>query len=234
MTATADRKAAVAPALPQPGYTAPRVNLLPPEIYGAQSVSRLKRVLALSLVLVVALCGGGYALFAFALSAQEDALAEAESETIRLTQEQTQYAEVPVVLNRLEQLEDAREQGMSTETLWRDYLGYVFAVMPGGVQVASITVSGATPMLAPAISTDPLQGESVSQIGFTALSDTMPNLANWQDALDSIPGFQDVWVSTVTVGEDEETKTPRYEFAVTAQVTDEAYANRFLPMEGEG
>lgn len=234
MTATAERKSNPV-AVPGAGpYVAPRVNLLPPEIFGARAVSRLKRVLALSLVLVVLVCAGGYGAFAFALSAQKDALADAEARTIELTQAQKQYAEVPVVLNRLQQLEDAREQGMSTEMLWQDYIEYVLAVLPGGVQIASLTVEGATPMLAPAPPADPLQSESVSRIVFTAVSPTMPDIAQWQDQLATIPGFLDVRVSTVTVGEDEETKAPRFEFAVSAQITDDAYANRFAPVEEEG
>ncbi|GIG35112.1 fimbrial assembly protein [Cellulomonas pakistanensis] len=235
MTAISERKATPAAGVPQPApYIAPRVNLLPPEIYGARAMGRVKRVLALCLVLVVAVAAGGYALFSFALSTQEKALADADAETMRLTAAQQQYAEVPVVLNRLEQLEAARQQGMSTETLWREYLGYVFAAMPGGVKVASLTVDGATPMLAPAAPADPLQAESVSRLDMTAVSDTLPNIAQWQDQLDTIPGFDDVRVTAVTVGEDTDTATPRFEFSVSVQVTDEAYANRFLPNEDEG
>jgi hypothetical protein len=188
----------------------------------------------MALVLVLVVCGGVYALAAVRLSAQQDALADAEAETLRLTAAQQQYAEVPVVLTRLSQLEQARESGMSTETLWQDYLGYVFAVMPQGVKVASLQVTGATPMLAPAATTDPLQGESVTRVDFTAVSDTVPNVAAWRDSLDAIPGFQDAWVSVVTVGEDEETSTSWFEMSVSVQVTDEAYANRFVPVEGEG
>lgn len=216
-------------------FMAPRVNLLPPEIYAGRAVGRLKRYLALGLVLVVALSGGGYALASVHLGAQKDALEAAEAETLRLTAAQGEYAQVPALLARVQQLEDARELGMSTETLWRDYLGYVFATMPGGVKVASIQVTGATPMLAPAVPTDPLQGlDAVTQLQFTGISDTMPNAAAWQDALNAIPGFQDAWISVVTVGEDEDDQTPRFELSVSVQVTDEAYANRFAPAEGEG
>lgn len=217
------------------GYVPPRVNLLPPEIYASQAVGKLKRYLALGLILVIALCGGVYTLASMRLDAQKTELAAAEADTLALTQAQAQYAEVPVVLSRLQQLEEARQLGMSTETLWADYLGAVFAVMPGGVKVASITVAGATPLLAPAAETDPLQGPgAVTQLDLTAISDTLPNIAQWQDGLNSVPGFQDAWVNVVTVGEDEDDNTPRFELSVRVQVTDEAYAHRFLPEEGEG
>ncbi len=236
MTAISDRRATPASGTPEVRpYTPPRVNLLPPEFYSAQAMGRLKRVLALVLVLVVALSAGVYGLFSMALSQQRDALAEAEAETSRLLVRQQDFAEVPVVLNRLEQLEQARTLGMSTEVLWQDYLGYVLAVMPGGVKTASVKVSGATPMLAPAATTNPLlQDGAVTQLELTAISDTLPNIAQWQDNLNQIPGFQDAWVNLVTVGEDEDTKVPWFELSVTVQVTDEAYANRYLPTEEEG
>jgi Tfp pilus assembly protein PilN len=234
VSAPTERKATPGKGVPMaPGYVAPRVNLLPPEIYGSRAMSRLKRMLALSLVLVLAVCAGGYALFSFARSAQQDALADAEAETIRLTQEQAQYAEVPKVLGRLGDMERARDLGMSTETLWGDYLGYVFSVLPQGVRMASFTTVGATPVLSPAAPADPLQPQAVTQISFTAQSDTLPNLADWQDALDAIPAFEDARVSVITRGEDDDTKTGRFEFEVSVQVTDQAYANRFAPVEGE-
>lgn len=235
MTATTDRKVPVGPTATGPGaYTAPRVNLLPPEIYGARAMGRLKRVLALALVGVILVAAGGYAGFAFLLSAQKSALADAENETIRLTQAQTEYAEVPTVLNRLQQLQDARRLGMSTETMWADYLGYVFSVLPGGTQIASLKVEGATPMLSPAIPADTLAPSSVSRLDMTAVSGTIPDVADWQDRLSTIPGFTDARVSLVTAGQDPETEAGRYEVVVSVLVTDAAYANRFLPTtEGE-
>jgi hypothetical protein len=233
---TTKERSAPAPVAPiAGGYTPPRVNLLPPEIYASQAVGRLKRYLVLALVLVVALSGGVFALASARLADQEAELAAAEADTLTLTQAQSEYAEVPVVLGRLQQLQLAREVGMSTETLWYDYIGAVFAVMPGGVKLASITTVGATPMLAPAATTDPLQADgAVTQLDLTGISDTLPNIAQWQDGLNSIPGFQDAWVTVVTVGEDETTNVPRFELAVRVQVTDAAYAHRFLPQEGEG
>jgi Tfp pilus assembly protein PilN len=234
VSAPTERKATPAKAVPQaPGYIAPRVNLLPPEIYSSQAMSSLKRMLALSLVLVLAVSAGGYAAFSYVRSAQQKELAAAEAETIRLTKEQAQFAEVPQVLSRLDDLEQARQLGMSTETMWRDYLGYTFSVLPPGVQMASFATEGATPVLSPAIPVDPLQPAAVTRVSFTALSDTLPNLASWQDALDAIPGFEDARVSVITRGEDDDTKVGRYEFEVSVQVTDQAYANRFAPDEGE-
>lgn len=235
MTTTKERSVPTPVGAVPGGYTPPRVNLLPPEIYAGRAVGRLKRYLALALVLVLAVSGGVYALASMRLSDQEDELAKAEAETLRLTQAQAEYAEVPVVLGRLQQLEDARELGMSTETLWLDYIGAVFAVMPVGTQLSTLTVAGATPMLAPAEATDPLQADgAVTQLDMTAISDTLPNIAQWQDGLNSIHGFQDAQVTVITVGEDEDNNTPRFELSVRVQVTDEAYAHRFLPEEGEG
>lgn len=213
------------------GAALPQVNLLPPEIRAFRALGRIKRGLAFGLVAVLLLAALAYLWAMLQVSSASRELADSQADTVRLTDQQQQYAEVPVVLGQLNTLRTAREQGFSTEIEWTPYLKAIFAVMPEGVSISSIVVSGATPMLAPAPASDPLQAPSVTRIEFTGRSATLPDTGGWVDALNSIPGFSDAWVSSATVAEDENYGV-HYEVVSSVQVSDLAYTNRFASEEG--
>ena len=136
-------QAAMAPLLPQ-------VNLLPPEIRAARGLTRVKRWLAL-VVLLALLVAAGLVLLAMMAQQSADAeLAVQQQETERLMSEQARYTEVPVVLGALDRARTAREVGMSTEILWRPYLNAIAATAPEGVRIENLRYQGSTPMVLPA------------------------------------------------------------------------------------
>jgi Tfp pilus assembly protein PilN len=217
-----------------PLYGLPQVNLLPPEVRAARSLGVLKRWLAIALVLVLALIGLGYGAAYLATQSAEDELAEAQAETTRLQSEEAKYAEVPQVLGAIDSTETARLLGMSSEIRWKTYLDAVTAVLPGGVSIDQFTMTG--PALdaaaAPITATDPLQQPSIGSISFQGQSRTVPDTAAWVDALASVPGFVDPWVSSVSVTEED--GAVYYSVTSTVQLTDQTLANRFVPTEEEG
>ena len=218
-------QAMVAPSLPQ-------VNLLPPEVRSARGLKVVKRWLASAVVLSLLLAAG---LVGLAVLAQRDAdaeLAVAQAETDRLMAEQEKYAEVPIVLRRLDLIERAREVGMSTEVLWSPYLSAIAATAPEGVNIESVTVTSTTPMSLPTAPANPLQALSAGTITFTAGSLTVPDTAAWLDGLGTIPGFADAWFSSATIAEID--GTTYYSVSATVQFSDQAYARRFVATEEEG
>lgn len=214
---------------------APQVNLLPPEIRASRSLRTVKRLLALALVAVLALAGLGYAFAAMqASSARSEAEAE-QAETRRLLAEQQQYAEVPQVLGALDSAEQARLLGTSTEVLWKPYLDELFNSAPPNVQFASISVEGATPMLAPPVPTDPLQEQSMLTLTFTGRSLTLPDAMAWVETLEAIDGFDHAYVQTAVsaLGTDSVwADVVHFEVQGTVQVMDTAFENRFVEQEG--
>lgn len=212
--------------------TLPQVNLLPPEVYAARGLRTTKRWLVISLVVTVVVCFGvfGMALISGAQAATE--LAEAQAETTRLQEAQAEYVEVPIVLDALANATDARTVGMSTDVQWKSYMDALTAVLPPNVSFDSLAVSVATPGTAPAAPADPLQQPSVGQIQLTARTSTVPDTSAWIDAMNSVPGFSDAWVSSATSSEDE--SGIYYTVAATVQVTDGAFSHRFDTIEGEG
>ncbi|MFS0704174.1 fimbrial assembly protein [Cellulomonas sp. 179-A 9B4 NHS] len=207
----------------------PQVNLLPPEYGARRALAALKRRLLFALVVVLAVAAVAYGVAFTTLTAARAEQTRAEQETTRLLQEQQQYAEVPQVLGQLTRAEDARRLGMSTEIMWAPYLRAVGAVMPEGMLLTQFAMTGATPMLAPAPPSNPLQKETVSALAFEAVTDEVVDTAAWADALNAMPGFHDAWVSTASA--DEYNGQPVYKYTSTVRVTSDAYADRFAEEE---
>ncbi len=205
----------------------PQVNLLPPEIRAARGLKTVKQLLGLVVVLVLGLCAMAYVFAMLDKGRAADGLAEAQAETTRLQAEQQKYAEVPQVLGQLSTTKTARELGMSTEVLWAPYYGALAAVLPPNVSFDNLAVTQATPMTAAPGPSTPLQALSIGQVQFTARSATLPITADWVDALDSIPGFGDAWVSSATITQDAESGVTYYNVSASVQVRDTAYALRF-------
>ncbi|GAA3821568.1 PilN domain-containing protein [Cellulomonas soli] len=210
----------------------PQVNLLPPEVRAARGLRATKRWLGLGLVATLALCVAGYGAALISGGLADAELTDAQARTGVLQAEQTQYAEVPVVLNALNQATTARQLGMSTEVQWKPYIDAIAAVLPEGVSIDTFTVTGATPMAAAAAPTDPLQAAGMGSIQFTTRSSTIPDVAAWVDALDSVPGFASAWAGAATLTSDE--TGAYYTVSSAVVVTSDAFSLRFEQVEGEG
>ncbi|MDM7831222.1 PilN domain-containing protein [Cellulomonas edaphi] len=210
--------------------TLPQVNLLPPEVRAARGLKALKRLLGLGLVAVLILLAGGYVGATLVSSSADDELTEAQTETARLQSEQAKYKEVPQVLAALSSTSKAIEMGMSTDVEWGKYIDAISAILPKGVSIDVLGMSGATPMIAPLPPGDPLQAPSVSQLTFTLRANFIPDSAQMMDKLNKIPGFSDSWVSAAVATEDEH--GIYYTVTSTVQVTLAAYSHRFDVTEG--
>ncbi|MCC2314820.1 PilN domain-containing protein [Cellulomonas xiejunii] len=207
----------------------PQVNLLPPEVTAARGLHRLKRWLLLSIAIALLVLALMYVVAVLRGAQARAELVVAEQETQRLLAEQAKYAEVPIVLNSIGQTSRARELGMSTEIRWRTYYDAIAAVLPEGVSIDSLSFTGESPLAAGPAAGSPLEGPSVGQIQFTGRTVTVPDSAAWVDALSSVPGFSDPWVSALTLTADD-AGTPYFTVSATIRVTSDAYTNRFAPV----
>ncbi len=208
-----------APALPQ-------VNLLPPEVWAARNLGRVKAWLGAALVMTLLLAAAG---FGYAVQQERGAasdLATVHKDGANLLIQQGKYAEVPKFLAALSDAKAARTIALSTEVLWQGYFAAIAATMPAGVSLTKIEVKGGTPLVASPPSTNPLLGRSVYTIKFTAQSLRLPDAAAFADALNSIPGFADATVDSAKINSGK--TVAYYETLATVQVRDTALANRFV------
>lgn len=219
------QKAPSAPARPRM-----QVNLLPPEVTAARTLRRVKVWLLVAVGVVVA---GLVLLLLLALQTEriaQDRLAQAQERTVALQREAARYAEVPQVLGQIEDVEQARDVGMSTEVRWRTQVDALTAVLPSTMSLENYSLVAPAPQDALPSPADALQRPAVASIAFDARSLTVPDTAALMDALEAVPGFQDVRVTTVgrTAGEN---GTVYYQVAGSVQLTDRTFAHRFTETE---
>ncbi len=208
----------------------PQVNLLPPEVAAARNLSRIKAWLGVAVLMTVVLAAAGFGAALLDGNAAAAELETAQRDGARLQADQAKYAEVPKVLGALADAKAARLVGMSTEVAWTGYLNAISATLPPNVSIDDVAIMGATPMVAAPAPATALQAPSLYTITFTARGITIPDSAAWADALNSVPGFADAWVSSATVTA--QGTTTYYQVAGSVQVNSVALSNRFASTKG--
>ncbi|WP_454048524.1 PilN domain-containing protein [Cellulomonas sp. Marseille-Q8402] len=222
MTALKD---APAPARPLLTTGWPQVDLLPQEIRDARRLRATQKRLGVLLLVIVLLALAGYAGSLFLAAQARADLAEAQAETQRLQGEQAKYAEVPLTLGQIAEVEGAMQVGTSTEVLWAPYLSALQAVTPAGVTYDSVITDAGSPMAPWAGSASELQLLAVGQITFTARAASLPDTAAWTDALSTVPGFSNPWFTTATLSDED--GAVFFQVSGTVDIVSSAYANRF-------
>ncbi|MFF9565292.1 hypothetical protein ACF1AJ_18235 [Leifsonia sp. NPDC014704] len=205
----------------------PRVDLLPDEIRALRRSSATRRALGLGVaaVLVLTIAGvGGSGLLAASASSR---LRAAQNATTELLAQQGKYVEVRKVQDEIKTVEAAQKVGASTEIDWRDYLVKVQQTLPATVSLQTITIDSASPLVAYAQATAPLQGARVATLTISAHSPQLPQVPSWLDALRSLPGFVDAVPGSVTLDE----QSGEYTVNITMHIDQDAYSKRFT---GEG
>ncbi len=205
--------------------TVPQVNLLPPEIRSKRALGRVKVRLAVMLLVVLLVAALGFVYAAFTERDAATELATAQDEAAALVTRQEQFAEVPQVKGAINRTQEARAYGMSTEVMWRDFLFAIQAVTPQGVSFKSLVIDLPQPGMVTGTVANPLAQESIGTVTFTGRSTTLPNVAAWLDALDSVPGFSDPTFSTATLTDQNGASV--YDVTSTVQVDRSVFANRF-------
>lgn len=204
----------------------PQVNLLPPEIRASRVLGRAKMRLAAALLFVVVLAAAGFVGSALIERSAANELVAKQVEVQRLVAEQAKYAEVPRVKAQIASTQLARQLGMSTEVLWKGYLGAIQAVTPAGVTIKNLTTELPSPVLPGSVSGAPLVSPSLGSISFVGQARTLPDLSAWMEALDGIPGLADATFATAPLTDVD--GLVYYEIATTVQVNDIALASRFV------
>jgi hypothetical protein len=205
----------------------PQVNLLPGEVTKGRRLRSIKKLLVLALAVVVLIATLGYAgaLLLAGSAARELESAQAEGQTLQA--EKAQYAQVPQTLSAIALAESARQQGMSSEILWPDYLEALRAVTPDGVSYDTMSVAVGGPGQPYTGAGNPLAGSTIGQVTFSARSLTLPDTAAWIDAIEQVEGLANPWFSSASLAEDE--GVVYYQVEATVDLLPSALSGRFEP-----
>lgn len=207
----------------------PQVNLLPPEIRAGRQLTSIKSWLGIGLLATLLAAGGLVVMNELALRNAESDLAKTQDDNAALVAEQAQYAEVPTLLGRLDNLTQARLTGMGSEVLWRPYIVALAATAPAGVSITNLRV--APPITDQLVATGDLSDVVIATVSFEAESATLPDTAAWLDALAPVVGLSDPEFSSAIIKGDSESGLVFYAVTGSVDVTFDGLAMRFAPTE---
>lgn len=177
----------------------PRVDLLPPEVraerHAAVNVRRAWTGVV-GLVVIVGVAGATAAIYASAATAT---LASSQKETSSLIMQSAGFSEVNTVQNETDLVGAAVRVGGSTDIDWPSYLAKVKATVPNGMELATVTIDSATPVVAYAQATTPLEGQRVATLTFSSTSSSLPDVPTWLTSLRTLPGYTDASAGTVAL-----------------------------------
>lgn len=206
----------------------PQVNLLPPEIRAGRALSSVKSWLAVGLLATLLVAGGLVLMSELGLRDAEDALTRTQDENAALVAQQTQYAEVPALLGKLDDLTQARTSGMAGDVLWRPYVTAIAATAPAGVSVTELKV--APPVASLTATTGGVADLVVATISFQSRSLTLPDTAQWLDALAEVTGLSNPMFSSAQI-KGTESGVVYYEVTGTVDVTFDGLSMRYFPVD---
>ncbi len=200
-----------------------RANLLPPEVGAAAQGKIMRRNAVALLVVAVLIVIAGYAGAAVLAATAQSQLDSANQRTQELIAEQGKYVEVKQITSLLATAAAARQVGMSTEIDWKAFLNDIQASLPAGTLVTNVVAETATPLLAFNQPSVPLQGDRIGELKFTAMSQSLPDVEAWLDALSKLYGFVDATPGSITLN----AETALYEVTITMHINRDAFLDRF-------
>ena len=207
-------------------WTAPSVNLLPPEIFERARVKRVQLGLAAGLALTAGLVG---LLHVSAMSATAEAQRELQgtvAEGADLQAEVAELADVDVVYAKAAGARAVLTQAMGREVRYSTFLNDLTASLPDDVWLTSVTFTQTDPVATaagavPTTSTVPGVGTAV----LTGVGFSHDDVADWLDGLAEQPGYTNPYLTDSKAGRTGTRTTVTFTSTVT--LTEAALSGRY-------
>jgi hypothetical protein len=200
----------------------PRIDLLPPEVRARLRSRALRRGLGVLVVAVVVATAAGSALAVLNAATSAGALAAEQARTQTLLAQQVEFVEVTQLANAKAGIEQAQLVGSSTEILWPAYIDAINATLPAGSKIGTLTVTASSPITLVPQPALPLQVPRVATVQLTVDAPDLATVSAWISRLPDLPGFADATLTSI------ERLETGVKATVTINVTDAAFANRFV------
>ena len=203
----------------------PRVDLLPPEVGDRKKGAALRRAIVMGIVTALLRSAGAYALASWQAIQEAVKLGDAQSETVALLKQQSEFVEVRNLSAQRDAVSDARMAGALTEIDWSAFYSEVMPTVPSGVVIDSFLVSTSSPVRE-YIGTDvPTVTKPAAQVGFTVKSPDLATLGLWLVNLHALPGYEQATVTPAT------SALGAFSATVTLNLADSRFTKRFAPPE---
>jgi len=182
----------------------PQVNLLPTDVTEARNLKKLKVVLAGALVVVLVAVAALTFIASTQVTTAQERLDAANGETTRLQTEQRKYAEVPVVLGKIDATEQALFRAGMGDVRWTPVLDAITAELPEDVEIRKLVIEGWDAAQGSITLNDPSQVEGLhSRVSLEFVSATRPDAAELLRSLEALPTFESARISSIEAIEGE-------------------------------
>ncbi len=203
---------------------APQVNLIPPEVESRRAKGRSRALIIVAFVMFIVLLVALVGFTELQARSAEDRLALENAKTQALNDEIALYDHVPVIQAELLNAKSARLYLGGTEILMSDLITGLTRAMPESVSLQGLTWLPTTPFVVAGQEAGPFSAPDIGVLSFSGRSLEYPNIADLEEALNSVPGLARTTIPGAArqVEEDE-----YYTFSGSVRITAVALSGRF-------
>lgn len=201
-------------------------DLLPMEVFVSRRTRRIGRYAGFALVVVTVLLALWYGLEILRTASAETDRDDTLSTVQNLKRQQSRYDELVKTQNQAKAINAQLASLMSNDMLWSQLTRSMVKVAPDDVSIAGISAA------VPAAGVDGAQAKNiigpptVKIIGTLTVNGLGPDkevIALYVDALDTVPGLANAFLTSATQGD------KGFEFSVRVDITSGALDNRYKP-----
>jgi hypothetical protein len=199
----------------------PRVDLLPPEVHERVRLAKVRRVLAVFVVLALVLAIGGYGVASIYAGSAEASLAKSNSVTVQILQARQKYSAASRIADQVTAIQAAQKQAASTEVLWAALYKKISALLPADAHISGGDFKTPAPGDPPLALSGPLRLAHVASLTLRITGGSVPEAAAVLDRLSTLPGYADATLDSVTY------TSGNYVSSFTIDLSDKALSGRF-------
>jgi Tfp pilus assembly protein PilN len=230
-------------------YVAPRANLLPPEIAERAALRRITAAMIAAVVACGGIVGAVYVSTESGKAPANRALASAQAERDSLAAQQKVLAPSQTAHAQVLAAKKSLQAAMGSEVLWSDQLNVLRGDLIDGVRLSTLTVtetltgaggtagsstsvtlpaapagSGTAAAAGTTAATAAAASTGIATVSMNGVAVSTDKVADWLDTLATMPGWANVYLSSVT---QDTTYAGLYNFTITANITDKALSHRY-------
>ncbi len=203
------------------------VDLTPPEVVNARQVAVLRRVVAAGLAALVVGCAGGWYLAAQDSDDARGDLSFASDQTLGLQATGRSYADVVSIQKRVQDIDGRVATVMAGDVDVVELLDVLHTDLPSTMRLTQQTISISGSGVADATTGGAAGDTRIGTITMTGTGTTLSDLADYIDALETVPGVVDV----VPLSNAVRTDGAGTQFSLSLSITDVLLSGRYA--EGE-
>lgn len=199
-------------------------DLTPPELVKARQIAVLRRWIAVGILAILLVCGGGYYLALRANTDAEAKLTEAANRTLELQAIGRSYADVVSIQNKITEIDGQITEVMAADVDLVALMDQLQTTLPATMTISQQAITISTAGTATAAGLDGSGATRIGTITMSGTGQTIDDLSDYVDSLSAIPGVVDVLPLSNSLSGDGGVGT---QYSLSLGLTDALLSHRF-------